>query len=854
MATRTMIAIRITALLLCLLTVVTMFNACERGTVSQDSSTTDNSKENETMDLSENTLYFFSYSESLVIKDDDGKQLTTKDNTEPVVCTVTDIPLTYGDWYGDKHTTSLFAEKEGCWYLKNDFGFPALLESASITFASSGTIPERVEVYLSDDGYNFNDYAGDAEGGESDDCTVFTLELDEEKTVKAVKFYVYSAVGTENAVLSVNCIGKRVTEKRLLSSGAKYTIDGVSDARYTKYADDGMRLTDGASENMIFNSGEASVVRCAVTDELTGRSVINVVIDLEKQCNVSEVIMTTCKNTVAELGIKRPEFASVKYSSDGESWEDFCMSFAEGSAVDATQRVKRERTTYSMMRNHTVSARYIKVQIFTSDTVAINEISVYGSDEAVAEPEYVFASRSDAAIVTDGLEYTLNGVSLGADAVCKAAPDADGNITLAVTSQNASITAAAVCIDGDVDSLTFARTEPVSSRNVAGTDYYYFFFEENEQPELVIKSSAAVDITLVALYEGGECLPLIRGGFYSFFINGIEGYNAHHYFDTYRTYIQLKGFRELGMDTVILSGQNLMYDDKITLIDPPAELAAKGYTKGVGHGVYDLNEALLSACDKLGINVYLSTVLSLAYSQLPASYTKRDAYLADVLSDAEIIIKYVYDKYKDHKSFYGFYFVDETCDAWLGQEKLSNTDYTRRLYAGQSKVVRELDESLMIAIAPAAWRCDTPKAFGDNLRDLIKNETEGGRPIIDVVMVQDCLGREQSIEVTDSVYEKYTEYLKECARKVREAGAEFMNDTEIFDIGYRIKRGDEIISSVNLESTLTTSTHVFDLTHYFSSQGRGSYDGYSYFDNDCITTRYAKYFASMRGLLYGSED
>ena len=213
--------------------------------------------------------------------------------------------------------------------------------------------------------------------------------------------------------------------------------------------------------------------------------------------------------------------------------------------------------------------------------------------------------------------------------------------------------------------------------------------------------------------------------------------------------------------------------------------------------------------------------------------------------DKEYTLDDIYNLYKDHPSFYGFYLTDETCDYWLQLERNSKTEFTRMLYKGQSEIIRSLDDSLYIAIAPAAWRADLPKNFGEALYNLIKNDVEGERPIIDHVMMQDCLGRENSIAVSNSVYDSFRSYLIECKKGVEKAGGVFMNDAETFDVGYRIKRYDELIRSLSLESSYTNSTLIFDLAHYFSSTGKGSFDNYNYFDNDYVNSRYAKYVATF---------
>ena len=108
--------------------------------------------------------------------------------------------------------------------------------------------------------------------------------------------------------------------------------------------------------------------------------------------------------------------------------------------------------------------------------------------------------------------------------------------------------------------------------------------------------------------------------------------------------------------------------------------------------------------------------------------------------------------------------------------------------------------------------------------------------------MQDCLGREPTLIVPDAVYAKFEEYLIAISSVVRSVNAEFFNDAEIFDVGYKGKRFDEIINSLNLEYKYTTGTIVYDLPHYFSSQGRGSFDSYFYFDFDLIVAQYIKYY------------
>ncbi len=683
------------------------------------------------IDLAEGSFYNYGNINACAVYGDNGGRLTDGSG-EGCDVIISDVDGTFGDWYGKTHATTLFAGKEPYFYIEDDFGFPSLVESSSIAFGVDGVIPERVELFYSNDGYNYSFYAGEM----TCDDGVFTLVFTPSVLAKSVKYVIYAPLGKKVCPTAIHSYGTRKAERVKLSEGISYTIEGKTPEKYKKYTDDGVTLTDGVYGGNNLASGGFIACESAGKDGLMNRDFIQIKFDLGKIENISEIYLSAA--AMESVSISEPEFISVKYSLDGVNFNDFSMSFNMGSL----KKNGYTKKIYKAMRNYTVEARYINVNVYTSgaSTVMLDEITVFGSQTPVAEPEYTFP-----------------------------------------------------IINNYVD------------------------------------------------------LPIIRGGFYSFFTDYIQGYNSHHYYDEYRTYIQLKGFRELGMDVLILGGENLDYEKKITLIDPPAELAASGYRKGTGHGVYDLNEAVLSAADKLGMNVYLTTVKSLAYSELKGTADEKAAYIDAVIADAEVMICNLYEKYSSHPSFYGFYFADETCDYWLMQEKQAKTSLTRRLYKGQSDIIRSLDSELMIAIAPAAWRNDSPKGFGDNLCELIKNDSESSRPIIDYVFVQDCLGRFETITVPENFYTVYAEYLSACKEGVERAGAVFGNDTETFDVCYRIKRYDEITRSLELETPFSEFNLIFDLPHYFCANGRGSLDKYAFSDNDYICLQYAKLMKKLLG-------
>ena len=819
-----------------------VFGCTPSSTTSSDVSNGENMKE--IQNLSNGTIYTFSTTQTLTVKNNDGQCLTTPNNEKPISVKLKDVPLSFGDWSGNTINTTMFEEKEPCWYLKNDFGFPSMLYKTEITFSKEKSLPSRVEVFTSDDGYNFTKYVGDAKLTETETAATFCLELDSPVLAKAVKYYVFSPLDESLSVLSINSEGERLNERKILSVGKKYTTDSKFDDRFVNKLDDGVKLTDGIYGGAAIKDKEYVFLTPNAKDELMDRNVVNITIDLEEITNVSEVTMSTATPTTQIYSLSHPEFVSVKYSEDGENYYDFSMSYPEGYFVRNDGVTNTKHTTYMMMRNHTVKARYLKVMIFSNTAVALDEINVWGSEVAVKEPEYDFLTIGESTDLALGANYYVNGKKVDnidlMDAVDqKVSLKAD----LTGEAENAIITLKTETYQ-QVKDLTVNSVKAFYQNSVGAYTYLYFEFDKTNviNAELALSNNTSLTSLTLNAFSNDAFMPLIRGGFYAIFIDALQtGYNAHHFFDEYRTYIHLKGFRELGMDTIIIGSENLNYEEKITLIDPPEELVQKGYRKGIGHGVKDVNEAILNATDKLGMKTYVSTITSLAYGSLPATNKAKEAYIEGALEDANIIIPYIYNLYKDHPSFYGFYLTDETCDYWLQLERNSKTEFTRMLYKGQSEIIRSLDDSLYIAIAPAAWRADFPKNFGEALYNLIKNDVEGERPIIDHVMMQDCLGRENSIAVSNSVYDSFRSYLIECKKGVEKAGGVFMNDAETFDVGYRIKRYDELIRSLSLESSYTNSTLIFDLAHYFSSTGKGSFDNYSYFDNDYVNSRYAKY-------------
>ncbi|HAN21264.1 MAG: hypothetical protein A2Y15_02335 [Clostridiales bacterium GWF2_36_10] len=861
-----------------------IMSACKPVTNTSEEQISETISETESTDmyerpgnLSANSFYSFSFTDALTVENDDGIVLTG--NAEKaVLCTVKDVPFTFVDWNDGNRNTSLFEEKPGAYYLKNDFGFPAVLNESYLYFDKTQAIPEKVELFWSDDGYNFNFYAGEMTKTEKYGKIELGFTFLEAVTAKAVKYYIYSPVGTTNAITSIKNYGTKTAERILISDGITYKHD----AGYTGNAEtkdtENKKLTDGNFGVYDIYDPSVAILRAMTTDTLMKRKVINIDFDLGELKNVSELHLSAIKDGVNDI-----DFISVKYSENGSEYKDFCMTFAEGENRGTGNKTTR-RVHYAAMRNHTVSTRYIKLQIFTSSTVALDEVFIYGSENAVSEPDYNFNKQNIKAHtdILTGLNMTVNqsendftNTLTDTNFVGASSFDAENKTVTFETEINdkeklkegylsgAAIflpdssyeyvdnTSVFLAVDGG--NYTEYNFGSLYNHSVAGLTSVNTYFNIEVKASVKVKfvftlkdnySDKKLSVSGLQLYCGNAQKPLIVGGFYGFFIDYIAGYNPHHYFDKYRIYILLKGYKELGME-LIISPNNMEYNTKKILAEPNESLTAKGYVKTSGHGVYDINKAILSACDKLQMKCLISTVLSSNYPDIQGTATDKKLFYQKVVEDSELLIPYLYEHCKDYESFFGFYLTDESCDQWLASDEGQGVNVFRTLYEGQSNIIRELDKNLKIAIAPAAWRSDTPANFAKNMFELIKPADEKTKPVVDIVTLQDCLGRENQITVSTGVYFSYEKYLDAVSSSVKSAGAEFYNDTEIFDIGYRGKRYTEIINSLNLEYKYTAGSVVFDLPHYFSSQSRGSFDSYKYFDFDYIVSQYVKYYSTF---------
>lgn len=169
----------------------------------------------------------------------------------------------------------------------------------------------------------------------------------------------------------------------------------------------------------------------------------------------------------------------------------------------------------------------------------------------------------------------------------------------------------------------------------------------------------------------------------------------------------------------------------------------------------------------------------------------------------------------------------------------------RSLYERESNYIRSLNPDIKIMISPAIWRGSSPSQFAKEICEMLKDGA-AGKPVVDIVAAQDCLGREK---MTDKIYNEYEKYIDEASRALRGIGIEFWNDTEIFRPDYSSpKVFNEIRDSINLEMKQTNRSIVFDIFHYFDPR-RGSYDEVSSITRDYVAREYIKFYENYKNTI-----
>lgn len=755
-----------------------------------------------------------------------------------------DKKLTFTDWYGTTHQETLDGSQVD---FSVDLGFMSRIDTLKLKFDKYNGKPIRV--FASTDGYNFSFFLGEFDTYDSA-TGEWTAELGG-FNAKAILFVLPIEAKEEIKISSAAAYGNREHDRKLLSLGASYKWDGNENSIYTE---SGNKLTDG----VIALPNESTAVVGKTSDELdplTGKRGNIITLDLGSGKNVSEVAFGAYITSTGTGGAA--DRIDVRFSEDGENWDDFGQSYIR-TASAARGTAKR----YLVTRNHTVKARYIRIFTYTQYLFLCDEISVYGSDTPVAEPDYgykyrpqYFASNTNVASYQSA---TLNGKD------CPALTDnihsvgttlAEGENTVVITLKNpATIAGITLVANGEISGIT-AYGE--NNAEIAGTDFTMTAAGENVYSIVAdspVKSLQTVTIRFNAVkgaklaeaevYAAAPQLPYVRGGFFQLSTAGGDNESSRN--SDYSWYLHLKGMRDMGMEYVVIQ-YSTHFNAKTTLINGK-RITAAGYTYNQTYGTDDVCKAVLDAAEKLGMKVWLGTIHDSNFTD-PANYTSQ--YEA-IVTDSYNIIDDINEMYGSHPAFGGYYLSDETCDAWLNLT--GGVDAARYVYKNQSDHIRKIAPDAKIMIAPAIWRSGDPEKGADNLYRMIMPETEGDRPVVDILAAQDCLGREQSLAVSDEAYKSYLTYVEQWAKAVRRAGAEFWHDAEVFEITSTQKRHEDLMKTLTLEAPLSGSIIVFDIPHYFSNFPMGSFNDERDYFKRLKMREYAEYYSTISSLVEKTFD
>ena len=768
-------------------------------------------------DLAEGCPYFYEYGANIE-GDDNITALTDPENETAVRLTPSlsdtgKATFKTGDWSGTQRELELDNTKAGIYV---DLGFICDIESFELVSNASGC-----EIFYSTDGYNYTFYAGAFEKSGA-------LSI----SAKSVLFIIPFGDGIE--ISRIKITGTREHGRTLLSSGAAYTWKAAK-----QYPDEtGTKLTDG---DTYAKSGKDALAqaRAAEKDELTGKDGVILEMDLGRVCNVSEVIFGLYSSS-------HPERICVRYSEDKEKWNDLGQSYLRTFSGKSRSVSK----LYSVTRPDTVKARYLRVYFYVSNVIT-DEIYVYGCKDEV-KVDYEFLGRknrcSDSNIafgktlivdgkeesrLTDGAFYKYCTLSQ------------EGSIEY--TDENKrSVCGASFTYMGDIESLSIecdgktpdGLVEYTASAGSNKTVYFYFDTADITKVAVKYKTSGRAWATEVQIYGGVAPLPVVRGGFAQIFTGMVSTVSEMN--SDYSWYLFVKGMRDLGMEYLVLS-ETADTRTKTTLLNSGRTVDA-GYKYEQVYGTADVLESILNAADELGLDVFLGTVIGVDFAKPSQHPEAIDA----VIKDSELVIRDLHEKYAHHSSVIGYYLNDEQCDYWMCYA--DGVKYGRMVYKAQSDLIRELDPEAKIMISPAIWRSGGYLAAGKAIYEMIKPDSEGGRPVVDIVSAQDCLGRTAELYVKDDVFDEFGKYCEEWAKNVRAAGAEFWHDAEVFEQTYTYKRYDELVRSFGYEAKLSGTIIVFDIPHYLSPFPLASYDNERQYYGRCIMREYVKYYSGFSEL------
>ena len=180
------------------------------------------SAKEESQRLNLNTEYAYSYPVSGLAGDNEGKNLTDGNLSTAGVYTVINEPRT-----SLGKTFYLFTDgKEPHYYVQNEFGLISSVEQVELTFdtANGAVLPNKVEVFASNDGYNYNLYPQQTVSTSTKDGkTIYTVTFAEEVKAMGVKVFIYSSLDKKSALYELSVIGiPNENERVILTEDATY--------------------------------------------------------------------------------------------------------------------------------------------------------------------------------------------------------------------------------------------------------------------------------------------------------------------------------------------------------------------------------------------------------------------------------------------------------------------------------------------------------------------------------------------------------------------------------------------------------------------------------------------------------
>ncbi|MBR4949261.1 MAG: DUF4434 domain-containing protein [Clostridia bacterium] len=775
---------------------------------------------------------------------------------------------------GTPVTLGLFDDVDPHFYVKLDLGFKQEVHYITMDFSNDAafSLPSKVEIMLSDDGYNYDIYKSQSyQVITSGQRTKFKVTFDEEITAKAIKFVAYGSEGAVMAIDEMEVYGQKLNNQVLLSQGSTYTWEGGELGGNYNGHTPATQLTDGVLSYMTGTTFDRQFIMKATrsrTDPETGYIGQEIILDLGSVKNVSKMKINSLYNSSGYTASDM-DFVVFKYSTDGVTYHDFGTGYESGAGYHENLSTFA-RKIYSVSKNHTVEARYIKVFMACYGHIAIDEVQIYGSQTPVSE-EFILSDREDRleytnlisykgmykdgvnqSLMTDQIfnEYTtyqdstviLTG-TFGAkyNEICgyniyfKEKPR---NIRLYLSTDNINWTL--VSDNAEYYSLAGYTNAKAYFNAKVGT---YYKFEIDKSP------SNNISIAEIQIYNKQPHVPLMTGGFLAIYASETEGYNINllgpniEKNTDYDWEMQLKGYYNQGLRTIVLQ-HNVDYITKKSVMPIPVNstLYNKGYRQRERLVSDDPFETILSIADKLSMKVYIGTIGTHSYNQIQSATGQTPlAHFQQVAEDGRAVIDQIEGSYGHHPSFVGYYFTDETCDSWLSSA--DGVAAFRTLYLTQSNEVRKIAPEKKTMISPAIWRTGNAATNATNLYNLIKADGTTAKPVVDVVSAQDCLGRLPSLIVSDNVYNTFENHVQWWAAKTRQAGVEFWHDAEIFEATYTAKRYSELVKSLEIEAKTSNKIIGYNLERITPAIS-GNSNSFNTFLIEAYRMEYAKRVAS----------